>query len=598
MESVVDPSVECTPACLARTAQRLPDHPAYFVRQPQGWQPVSWSGLLAQVQAAAASLLALGVQRGQAVGILGFNRPEWLVMAHAAGLVGARLAGIYWTSSAGEVRYILGHARCVLLLVEDAAQAAKLGGPPGRAALPALARVVAMDGPPVDDTLPWRSFLALGRPQHGLELRQRAAALDPRDIGTLIYTSGTTGPPKAVMLSHANLAWAARALSRATCRSEHERHISYLPMAHVAELVGSIHAPARAGNSIYFARSIESLPEHLKEVRPTVFFGVPRVWEKMHAALSLRLGAATGLKGWLARRAMRVARRWHEADLAGRPPGRLLSLRLALARRLVLGRVKAALGLDQAHLLISGAAPIAPEKLWFFCGLDLVVRELYGQSEVSGPTTWSLAGSTRIGAVGRAVPGLELRIAGDGEVLVRGPSVFQGYAGDAAASAAALAGGWLHSGDLGRIDADGYLHITGRKKDLIITSGGKNISPANIEGALMALPLVEHAVVVGDRRHYLGALLTLRADALAAFAAQRGLPAAGAEQHDAVRAELQRGVDAVNAEQSRVAAVRRFTVLAQPLCIAAGELTPTLKVRRAAVIEAHAAEVEALYRDG
>jgi long-chain acyl-CoA synthetase len=455
-----------------------------------------------------------------------------------------------------------------------------------------------MEGPAIEGVMAWHDFMARGEPPALQdEVDACLAALDPQATSTLIYTSGTTGPPKAVMLSHANLAWAAQALAAATTRGEHDRHISYLPLAHVAEMVGSIHAPARRGSAIYFARNLESLPEHLKEVRPTVFFGVPRVWEKMHAALSQRLVAAPGVKGALARWSLRVARRWHAADLAGQRPGPGLALQMALARRLVLRKVQAALGLDQAHLLLSGAAPIAAEKLHFFCGLDLVVRELYGQSEIGGPTTFSLVGSTRIGAVGKPVPGLELRIAEDGEILVRGPGLFQGYAGDPEATAATIQHGWLHSGDLGHLDADGYLFITGRKKDLIITSGGKNISPANLEGALMALPLVEHAVVVGDGRHHLSALLTLRPEALAAFAQRHGLPLDGAARHEAVRAELQRGIDAVNTQQARVAAIRKFAVLEQPLGIATGELTATMKVRRAAVVRANAAVVEAMYRE-
>jgi long-chain acyl-CoA synthetase len=603
-------AADCTPACLARTAARLPDHPAYCVRRPQGWVRTSWSGLYEQVQAAARALVALGVQRGQTVCILGFNRPEWLVMAHAAGLAGARVAGIYWTSAAAEVQYIAAHSQCALLLVEDAAQAAKLGDLSTlRERLPDLRHVVAMDGPAglggsagdLAGVMPWDGFMAHGAGLHlQAEVEVRLAALDPRDTCALIYTSGTTGPPKAVVLSHANLAWAAQAVVRATLHDEHERLLSYLPMAHVAEMTGTVHAPARGGHTVYFARNLESLMEHLQEVRPTVFFGVPRVWEKMHAALSLRLGAATGLRGWLARDAMQVARRWHAAQLAGTTPdarpGPWQAARMALARRLVLRKIQAALGLDQARLLMSGAAPIAADKLLFFCGLDRVVRELYGQSEISGPTTLSLPGSTRIGSVGKPVPGIEVRIAEDGEILARGPSVFQGYLGDAEATAATLAGGWLHSGDLGHIDADGYLYVTGRKKDLIITSGGKNISPANIESALMALPLVEHAVVVGDRRHYLAALLTLRPDALAEFARGHGVEAAAAAQHPAVHAELQRGIDAVNADQSRAAHIRRFAVLDQPLGIATGELTPTMKVRRGRVLQVHAEVVEGLYR--
>ena len=570
--------MKSTPQCLVDTAARIPESPAYFVRGPEAWASTSWRELLGEVQAAGRALIALGVQPGQTVCILGFNRPEWLIMDHAAMMVGATAAGIYWTSAAPEVAYILEHSKAPLLLVEDGAQMAKLAGP--------RPTVVAMRGEPLDGSIAWEAFLALGRAEHQAELERRLAAIKPEDLGALIYTSGTTGHPKAVMLSHGNLAWAADALKSAFGVAEADAMISYLPMAHVAEKVGAIHCPARIGNPVYFARSMESLLDHLKEVRPAIFFGVPRLWEKMQAALAAKLAAATGVKGALARWAMGVARRWHEAALEGRPRGAWLDLQMGWARRLVLGKVHRALGMDRARLLISGAAPIAPENLRFFLGLDLVVRELYGQTEVGGPTTVSLAGSTRIGAVGQPLPGLQLRIAEDGEVLVRSPGVFQGYAGEPVATAEALEGGWLHSGDLGRVDDEGYLYITGRKKDLIITSGGKNISPANLEAELMSRALIEHAVVVGEGRHYLVALLTLKPEAAAAF----GDPAA---LRDAVQAEI----DAVNSRQARVAMLRKFAIIDGSFSIAEGELTATLKLRRRIVIELHRERVEALYRD-
>jgi len=567
-----------TPLCLLDTAARIPEGPAYFVRGETAWLPTSWRELLTQVQAAARALIALGVQPGQTVCILGFNRPEWLIMDHAAMMVGATAAGIYWTSAPPEVAYILAHSKAPLLLVEDAAQRAKVSAGPQT--------LVAMRGAAIEGAMAWEDFLALGIPAHQLELERRLAALRPEDLGALIYTSGTTGHPKAVMLSHGNLAWAAQALKDAFGVSESDGLISYLPMAHVAEKVGAIHSPARTGNAVYFARSMESLLEHLKEVRPTIFFGVPRLWEKMQAALAAKLAAATGLKGAMARWAMGVARRWHERGLEGQPTGALLNLQMRWARRLVLGKVHKALGMDRTRLLISGAAPIAPENLRFFLGLDLVVRELYGQSEVGGPTTVSLAGSTRIGTVGRALPGLQLRIAEDGEVLVRSPGVFQGYAGEPVATAEALEGGWLHSGDLGHLDAEGYLSITGRKKDLIITSGGKNISPANLEAELMSTALIEHAVVVGEGRHYLVALLTLKPEAAAAFGSDAALQAA-------VQAEI----DAVNSRQARVATLRKFAIIEGSFSIDQGELTATMKLRRRIVVDRHRERVEALYRD-
>lgn len=588
-----------TPHCLLATAARIPDRPAYFVRGEQRWEPTSWRSLLNTVQRAARALVALGVQPHQSVCILGFNRPEWLVMDHAAMMVGATSAGIYWTSAPAEVEYILNHAQAPLLLLEDAGQLAKIEGRDER--LPHLKAVVSMGSARLPRALAWEDFLALGDGPEAVSLQvevdRRMAELRLADLGSLIYTSGTTGHPKAVMLSHGNLAWTAQSLNAIYGIDEQGRLISYLPMAHVAEKVGAIHAPARAGNAIYFARAIDQLLEHMKEVRPTVYFGVPRLWEKMYAGLSEKLGAATGLKATLARWAMGVSTRWHDEVLAGRQPGGLLALQMSLARRLVLHKVHVALGLDQATLLLSSAAPISPEILKFFFSLDLPVRELYGQSEVCGPTALNLAGATRVGSVGRAVPGLALRIAEDGEVLVQSPGVFQGYAGDPAATAEALQGGWLHSGDLGRIDGQGYLFITGRKKDLIITSGGKNISPANLESDLMGQPLIEHAVVVGEGRHFLAALLTLKADELQAFAEREGLPREGLERHPKLLEALQAQVDAVNSRHARVGSVRKFAVIPGSFSIDAGQLTPTMKLRRKAVIEAHRDVVESLYAE-
>jgi long-chain acyl-CoA synthetase len=267
------------------------------------------------------------------------------------------------------------------------------------------------------------------------------------------------------------------------------------------------------------------------------------------------------------------------------------------AGKLIHQKVKAAIGLDQAHMLSSGAAPIAAEKLKFMTGLDLVIREVYGQSETCGATSLSTDGATRIGSVGRPLKGVDMRIADDGEIMVRGPHIFQGYAGSPQATAEAMDGDWLFSGDLGHIDADGYLYITGRKKDLLITSGGKNISPANIESDLMTVPLVEHAVVCGDGRHYLSALLTINQDALAALAAANLITAKDLHRHPLVLEALQRGIDEVNARQARVAHIRKFSVLPRALSIEGGDLTPTLKVKRKAVIDRYQHLVDAMYED-
>lgn len=589
-----------TPARFLVTARERGTDPAYFTRNDAGWLATSWQDYAAQVQQAARALVALGVQPGQAVCILGFNRPEWVIMDLAAMMVGAVAAGIYWTSAPGEVEYIIRHSGGAILLAENDTQWAKVRD--CRSRLPGLQRVVMMKGASATDTLQmdWDAFMALGTDEHQPEVDRRLTALRPDDLGTLIYTSGTTGMPKAVMLSHSSLAWTGMVLARAFGITPGDRLISYLPLAHVAEQLGAIHNHVAIGYRLYFARSIESLRDHLTEVRPSVFFGVPRVWEKIHAGIAVKLAGATGFKAKLAAWALSVGRRWHEEALQGRAPGTWLDMQKTLASRLVHAKVKAALGMDQARLLISAAAPIAPETLRFFTGLDLLIREGYGQSEACGPTSASLAGSTRIGSVGKPLAGTEVRIAADGEILVRGPHVFQGYLGMPQDTAQTLVDGWLHSGDLGHFDDDGYLYVSGRKKDLLITSGGKNISPANLEAELMDLALVEHGIVCGDGRHFLAALLTLKPDALEAFLESQGLQGLdmpSACRHPVVLAELQKGIDEINRDQARVAWIRKFTVLHEPLSIDTGALTATMKIKRKVVLERHREAVEAMYRD-
>jgi long-chain acyl-CoA synthetase len=595
-----DASFVAAPARFLATAARLGEEPAYFVRDKSGWRATSWQRHALQVQQAARALIALGVKPGEAVCILGFNRPEWVIMDLAAMMVGAVAAGIYWTSAASEVEYIVEHSDCSVLLIESDAQWLRIAD--RHAMLARLQRVVMMEGAYAltDQQLSWDAFMAHGEDLNlQAELERRLAALGPQDLGTLIYTSGTTGPAKGVMLSHGNLSWTAQTLCRAFGVGPQDRLISYLPLAHIAEQMGAIHNPLVAGYAIYFARSMEQLSEHLLEVRPTLFFGVPRVWEKMQSAIEARLAGATGAKADLARWAMKVGRRWHETQFAARSPGLILRLHKALAARLVHGKLKQALGLDAARILISGAAPIALENLRFFSGLDLVLSEVYGQSEDCGPTTVSLPGAIRPGAVGKPLPGVALKIADDGEILVRGPNVFMGYLKQPESTLQALEEGWLHSGDLGRLDSDGFLYVTGRKKDLLITSGGKNISPGNIEAGLMNLPLVEHAVVCGEGRRFLSALLTLDAGPLADFAQRHGLgggPAAWARD-PLVLAALQAAIDEVNAGQARVAHIRKFRVLEQGLTIESGELTATLKIRRQRVLARHAELIEQMYRD-
>lgn len=586
-----------TPARLIEQARKRPDAPAYCVHDGSSWVASSWSQYAGQARRAARALVALGVEKDDAVCILGFNRPEWTIMAHGAMMAGARPAGIYWTSAPPESAYILQHSEAPVLLVETVEQVEEIEAVRGEC--PDLKHIVVMEGKSGrEDILTWEDFLALGGDKHDETVEARLNAIEPEDIGALIYTSGTTGPPKAVMLSHGAISWTADLLTRSFGGGEDGRGLSYLPLAHIAEQQASVHCHPIRGSTMYFARSMETIAEDINTVRPTMFFGVPRIWEKMAETLRARMGQATGVQKGLLDWALRVNRDWHAAQLEGKTPGPVLSAQRVIANALVVKKIKAAIGLDQANTYISGAAPISPEVLRFFTGLDMVILEGYGQSETSAPTTANLPGSARLGSVGKAFPGIETKISEEGELLVRGPGLFSGYMKNNEATAEAFTeDGWLRTGDVVSQDEHGFITITGRIKDILITSGGKNITPANLETDLMNIDLVEHAVVVGDARHYLTALMTLSRDALADFAKKRGIEDPGPD-HPEVIAEVQKGVDEMNTRYARVENIRKFRLLDAPLSVETGELTPTMKVKRKIVIERNKDLVDAMYDEG
>lgn len=573
--------------------QRLGAAPAYHTRGPQGWVPVSWADYAADVGKAGSALVTLGVEAGTPVCILGANRPEWVIFDVGAMAAGAVPAGIYTTSSPAECEYILGHSEAPVVLVENEAQWEKLEQV--RDNLPHLRHVVTMPGTPnIDDpmVMSWAEFLSQAK--DGLE--ERLASLRPESLGTFIYTSGTTGRPKAVMLTHDNLLWTASQACGLVEATAEDRVLSYLPLSHIAEQMFSIHLPAIAGASVYYATSINELQSNLTEVRPTLFFGVPRVWEKFHAGVAAQMRHATGVKATIAAQAQKVGRQVVELRNGGRKVPLHLEAQYALFDRLVYSKVKAAIGLDKARMMSSGAAPLGKDVIEFFAGLGMPIYEVYGQSEDNGPTSFNAPGKTKIGTVGPPFPGVEVKIAGDGEILIKGRNVFAGYYKDPEATDETLIDGWLHSGDLGEFDSEGFLSITGRKKDLIITAGGKNVAPKLIEAGLKENPLVSEAVVIGDRRKYLTALVTLDPEAAEKFSKEKGLSGPAHESPE-VRQEIQRSLDKVNTEMARVEQLKKFTILPRELSIAEGELTPTLKVKRNVVNEHFADDIEAMYTD-
>jgi long-chain acyl-CoA synthetase len=593
-------ALETIPQLVIGNGRRFGSAPAYHVRGPGGWEATSCERYAAEVRQAGAAIVALGVEPGQPVCILGANRPEWVIFDVGAMAAGAVPAGIYTTSSAAECAYILNHSEAPVVLVENEAQWQKIASV--RDELPHLRHVVTMGAAPgIDDplVLGWDRFLA-GGAGAGAEddLDRRLAALRPDTVSTYIYTSGTTGRPKAVMLTQDNMAWTAAQACELVGATQQERVVSYLPLSHIAEQMFTIHIAATAGFPVYYAESLDRLNADLVEVKPTVFFGVPRVWEKFHAGVLEKLGENTGVKAKLVEQATAVGRTVTNGRVRGAGVSVVDAAQYALFDKLVYSKVKDGLGLSKARICVSGAAPVSKEILEFFAGFGLPIYEVYGQSEDCGPTSFNVPGRTRFGTVGPAFPGVEVKTADDGEILVRGRNVFAGYAKDPEATAEALADGWLHTGDLGGFDADGYLSITGRKKDIIITAGGKNIAPKLLEGGLRNHPLVSEAVVIGDRQKFLSALVTLDPEALTKFRQERGLVGLGLpEQSPEIRSEIQQAVDQVNTEMARVEQIKKFTILPRELSIAEGELTPTLKVKRNVVAAHFQAEIEAMYAE-
>ena len=564
------------------------------------WRTTSWKEYNELTRRAGRAMMAAGLGEGDVVTILGANRPEWVISALGAIRVGGISAGVYTTCSAEEIGYIVGHSESPILVVETQDQLGRVLEVWDE--LASLKQVVMMRGGGDHDdprVVSWEDFLATGDGISDADLDARKDALRPDQVADFIYTSGTTGPPKAVMLTHENLEWTGTQMGSQVDLGPDDVALSYLPLSHIAEQMASLIMPLIFGYEVYFCHDGLQLAEYLREARPTTFFGVPRVWERFEAGIKGQLGEATGAKAKIAGIAQGVASKYIGEQNAGRTPNGVLTAQYNVANKVVFSKIHSALGFDRCRVFVSGAAPIPAASLEFFASIGIPITELYGQSEDSGPTTTNLPGANRYGTVGRAVPGVEVKIAEDGEILVRGKNVFAGYYKNQEATDETVIDGWLHSGDLGTIDDDGYLSIIGRKKDIIITSGGKNIAPQNIEEALAGIDIVGTPVVIGEKQRFLVALLTLEPEAATRFAEEHGIDQATMHEDPKVREHLEAAITSqVNPLMARVEHIRNFVVLPHEFSTDGGELTPTFKVKRNVVNEKYAAEINAVYEDG
>jgi long-chain acyl-CoA synthetase len=592
--------------------QSQPDRSALRYRSGDRWNDITWADYGNIVRRAGKGLMSLGLEPGDKMSLLSLNRPEWHFADLACMTIGAVTAPIYVTNSPEQVAHVIGDSDSRVAVVENQAQLDKVLAV--RAQLPNLVKVVVIeDHDGRDDTfaMAWDRLLQLGDEVDDARYDEAVAAIGPDDIATLVYTSGTSGSPKGVMLTHGNIWWTATHTEESVpiADADGARTLSYLPLSHIAERMISHLLQIYYGTQTWFGESIQTLQRDLQECKPTYFFGVPRVWEKFYAAFEARMAEAdpTDRKVRIAKRAIELGRRVTEAEQAAvaaggpsadaRVPFKVRAQH-ALLDKLVLHKVRAAFGLEECELPVSASAPLTPELIWFFHSIGIKIAEGYGQSEDNGPTSWNPRESTRIGTVGPPIPGVEVRIADDGEILVRGGNVMAGYYKDDRATKETIdEDGWLHSGDIGEFDENGYLKITDRKKDIIITAGGKNIAPQEIENRVKVHSLISQVVVIGDRRPFLTALVTLDEESAPEWAKEHGIEGdlAAIAAHERTHKEVASAIDDVNAQLAKVEGIKKFRVLERDFLQERNEITPTLKIKRRQINEGYATTIEELY---
>jgi len=566
---------------------------AYLTETDDGWREVSWAEADERVRAYANGFLARQVRKGDNVALLARNGLEWALLDFALARIGAVGIPIYASSSARDVGYLLAHSEAVAVVCEDAAQLAKVEAVDEE--LRSLQHVLTFHD--LDGLAAHGEDFAAANPA---ALDEATAALTENDLYTIIYTSGTTGPPKGCMLSNRNYFEMATVVDRMeqTYYRPDDVMLLYLPLAHnygrLMLLLG-----AHVGFTIAFLADPLRVAEVLPQVRPTLLPSVPRVYEKVHTAVVARFDAATGIKRRLIDWALPIGREVSRLESEGKPVPAGLRRRHGLAERLVFSKVREPFG-GRLRMPGSGGAPLSKEIIEFFDAVGIRIAEGYGLTECTTACSANTPDDYRFGSVGHPLPGADVRIAADGEIEMRSPTVFQGYFKDPEATAAVFTpDGWLRTGDIGELDADGFLHVTDRKKDILVTAGGKNVAPQNIENDLKTSKYVSQALVIGDKRPFVAALLTLDSVEIGRWAAENALDGdiAALSQDERVRELLQDTVDEANRERSRFEQVKRFTVLPRDFTMEDGEITPTLKLRRRAVQEHFADEIDALYAE-
>lgn len=567
------------------------NEPALRWKHDDEYREWTWSEYAEQVAIYVSVFKSLGLTRGDRVVLMMRNIAAFHPLDIAANFCGAASISIYNSSSPEQIAYLAGHCEAKIAVVEGEPFLSKFAEV--RDSLPQLKTVVSLAGSS-DHALSMPDLIAAAHP---VNLEDEVGAAQADDIATMIYTSGTTGNPKGVIIDHSNVVWTSNCLMSMMPDPAGMRQISYLPMAHIAERMTGHYNHINGGLVSTSCPEPSQIPAYLREVRPQLFFAVPRIWEKLEAGVRSFIASQPEENRGGIEEAMRVGRLFAEASASSESISDELNQAHAAAK-VVLDMGASMLGLEEIEVAITGAAPIAADTLWFFRSLGVKLSEIYGMSESTGPITWDPF-EVRVGSVGRAVPGVTVVIADDGEVLFKGGNVFKGYLKEPGKTAEAIdEDGWVHTGDIGTLDADGYLSIVDRKKELIITAGGKNISPANIESALKGSPLVGQACVIGDKRPYLTALIVLDSEVAPVWAKSEGIQDTSLQAlatNPKVSSAIHAWVEHVNEGFSRTEGVKKVKILSEEWMPDSDQLTPTMKLKRRGIAERYAQDIEALY---
>jgi len=597
-------SIETVPRMFKKTVAKYGDRVAMRKKEYGIWHDISWNDYYRETKEIGSALMSLGLEKGDCVSIIGDNCPEWVTADLAVQCTGGVTVGVYSTNAWPQVEYVVQNSDSKFFFVENEEQLDKWLH--FRDNVPHLKKVIVWDleglrhfeDPMV---MTYKEMREMGKAEIEKapeRFEKRMETVELGDLSMLIYTSGTTGPPKGAMLTHKNLMWMGETLTAVNPMYDTDEVLSFLPLCHVFEQLFTVMGHITHGYVVNFIENLDTVTDNMIEVSPTVGYAVPRIWEKYLSAVHIRMSDATWFKKLLFGIALKLGMKRATLMMNFKPISSYLKILYAVAYFTVFRKLKERLGFDRMRIAYSGAAPISPDVLHFFQSIGVNLVEGYGQTEGTGVTCVSRVGRVKFGTVGPPIDGTEIKIAEDGEILVKSPSVFKGYYNNPEATEETIKEGWLYSGDVGEIDEDGYLRITDRKKDIIVTAGGKNITPQYIENKLKFSPYINDAVVIGDKRKFISSLIMIDEDNVVKFAQDNKVQFSTYKdltQSPEINKLIQKEVDKVNDTLARVEQIKKFTILPKKLYEEDGEVTPTMKVKRNYVNEAFGDLIEAMY---